>query len=151
MSIYLPTNLHEKMECAISQYIEELSLAGIIEEVAGIIEAGRENYELNENNDYYLYIINLLFDDSLPKYNKVRMFNKIQNNYFTKEDKNELKKCVDDYLITITNNRRRNNWLNSFRHNFMFTLACIFTRTNTNKNFIIEQIECVCMPLVILK
>jgi hypothetical protein len=149
MSIYLPTNLHEKMEYAISQYIEELALAGILEEVSDIIQGARENYESNEITNYYLYIINLLFDNSLPKYDKIRIFNKIEKNYFTEEDKNELKQYVDDYLITLTNNRRRTKWFDDLRYNFIFMVAYMFAKTN--KKFIMEQIECLCIPAVILK
>ena len=55
MSIHLPTNLHEKMEYTISQYIGELH-------EAGIIEKGKEYYELNKKN----VLVNDFYKD-LPK------------------------------------------------------------------------------------
>ena len=82
MSIHLPTNLHEKMEYTISQYIGELH-------DAGIIEKGKEYYELNILNRnilntnyelYELFMIRVLFDsNTLPTYNRVRLFYQIVN------------------------------------------------------------------------
>jgi hypothetical protein len=139
MSINLPTNLNEKMEYMISQYIEELHNLGILEEA-------KEYYNSRENIiKYDLYIINVLFDAStLPNYNKMRIFNQISNDYFIKEDKNELKKYHDDYVSKM-NNRRRQNWIRQSRnftiYELIFTVAYIFARTN--KQIIMEKIECV--------
>ena len=53
-----PTNLHEKLEFTISQYIGELH-------DIGIIEKDKENYELRAFNHetFETYIINELFND----------------------------------------------------------------------------------------
>ena len=142
MSIHLPTNLHEKMEYIISQYIGELH-------EAGIIEKGKEHHKLNRNFEfinYELFMIRVLFDNNIipPTYNRVRLFNQIANNYFIKEDKNELKKYHDDYVSKM-NNRRRQNWIRQSRnftiYELIFTVAYIFARTN--KQIIMEKIECV--------
>ena len=142
MSIHLPTNLHEKMEYTISQYIGELH-------DAGIIEKGKEYYELNILNRnilntnyelYELFMIRVLFDsNTLPTYNRVRLFYQIVNNYFIEEDKNELQKYYNDYLINIRwSKKRKQKWLEN-RNDFMYMLAYMFAKTN--KKFIMEQIE----------
>ena len=142
MSIHLPTNLHEKMEYTISQYIGELH-------DAGIIEKGKECYELNILNRnilntnyelYELFMIRVLFDsNTLPTYNRVRLFYQIVNNYFIEEDKNELQKYYNDYLINIRwSKKRKQKWLEN-RNDFMYMLAYMFAKTN--KKFIMEQIE----------
>jgi hypothetical protein len=69
--------------------------------------------------------------------------NQIENNYFIKEDKNEVEKYHHNYLITISNNRRTHKWLNAFRDNLMFVVAYVFAKTDTNTKFITELIECV--------
>ena len=142
MSIHLPTNLHEKMEYTISQYIGELH-------DAGIIEKGKEYYELNILNRnilntnyelYELFMIRVLFDsNTLPTYNRIRLFYQIVNNYFIEEDKNELQKYYNDYLINIRwSKKRKQKWLEN-RNDFMYMLAYMFAKTN--KKFIMEQIE----------
>jgi hypothetical protein len=135
-AIHLPTNLHEKMEYILAQYIGELH-------DTGIIEKGKEYYELNTfiNIKYELYIITVLFDDTSPKYNKIMIFNQIANNYFNEEDKNQLQKYYTDYFTHIRwSKKRRDKWL-EYKNQFMFMLAYIFAKTN--KKFIMEQIECV--------
>lgn len=137
MSIHLPTNLHEKMEYIISKYIEELNNAGIIEK-------GKEGHKLNTNFNfinYELFMIHILFDNNIipPTYNRLRLFNKIANNYFIKEDKNELQKYFNDYLIQIRWSKKRSEiWLKN-ADQFMYMLAFMFAKTN--KKFIMEQIE----------
>ena len=142
MSIHLPTNLHEKMEYTISQYIGELH-------DEGIIEKGKEYYELNILNRnilntnyelYELFMIRVLFDsNTLPTYNRIRLFYQIVNNYFIEEDKNELQKYYNDYLINIRwSKKRKQKWLEN-RNDFMYMLAYMFAKTN--KKFIMEQIE----------
>ena len=142
MSIHLPTNLHEKMEYTISQYIGELH-----EE--GIIEKGKEYYELNIfnllNRNYELYelfMIRVLFDsNTLPTYNKVRLFYQIANNHFIEEEKNELQKYFKDYLINIRWSKKRKEKWSENSNDFMYMLAYMFAKTN--KKFIMEQIECI--------
>lgn len=137
MSIHLPTNLHEKMEYIISKYIEELHHAGIIEQA-------KEHHRLNINFEfinYELFMIRVLFDNNIipPTYNRVGLFNKIANNYFIKEDKNELQKYFNDYLIqTRWSKKRKENWLEN-SNDFMYMIAYMFAKTN--KKFIMEQIE----------
>ena len=76
MSIQFSEKLQEKMEFTISQYIGELHEAGIIEKI-------KEYYEMYRFNlKYDVYIINALFDDTSPRYNKVMIFNKIANTLF---------------------------------------------------------------------
>ena len=86
MSIQFSEKLQEKMEFTISQYIGELH-------DVGIIEKGKEYYKILDINNvtFERFMINLLFDDSSPKYNKIKIFNQIANNYFNEEDKNELR------------------------------------------------------------
>lgn len=137
MSIHLPINLHEKMEYVISQYIGELHHAGIIEQA-------KEHHRLNINFEfinYELFMIRVLFDNNIipPTYNRVGLFNQIANNYFIKEDKNELQKYFNDYLIqTRWSKKRKENWLES-SNDFMYMIAYMFAKTN--KKFIMEQIE----------
>jgi len=136
MSIHLPSNLHEKMEFTISQYIGELHELGVIKE-------GKELYELLafHNVTFETFIINVLFDDTTAKYNKIKLFNQIAYNYFNEEDKNELRKYYTDYFTTIRwSKKRRDKWLEA-KDQFMFMLACLFSKTTTNKTFIMEQIE----------
>ena len=134
-AIHLPTNLHEKMEYILAQYIGELH-------DTGIIEKAKEHYEIYRFNlNYDLYIINSLFDDTSPRYNKVMIFNKIANNYFDEEDKNELKKYYNDYCTNIRwSQRRRNKWL-QYKNIYMYMIGHLFAKIN--KQIIIEQIECV--------
>ena len=142
MSIHLPTNLHEKMEYTISQYIGELH-------EAGIIEKGKEYYELNIfnllNRNYELYelfMIRVLFDsNTLPTYNKVRLFYQIANNNFIEEEKNELQKYFKDYLINIRWSKKRKEKWSKNSNDFMYMIAYMFAKTN--KKFIMEQIECI--------
>ena len=135
MSIHLPSNLHEKMEFTISQYIGELH-------DLDVIKNGKEYYPTHRivvNVTFENFIINLLFDDSSPKYNKIKLFNQIAGNYFNEEDKNELKKYYTDYFTTIRwSKKRRDKWLEA-KDQFMFMLAYLFSQTN--KTFIMEQIE----------
>ncbi len=135
MSIQFSEKLQEKMEFTISQYIGELHEAGIIEKI-------KEYYEINVFNlKYDVYIINALFDDTSPKYNKIRIFNKIANDYFNEEDKNELKKYYDDYCTNIRwSKKRQDKWL-EHKHIYMYMIGYICAKQNTN--FIIEQIECI--------
>jgi hypothetical protein len=136
MEITLPTNFHEKMKFTISQYIGEL-------DDLGIIEKETENYKLlltrNPNIQFVTYIIYMMFDDSTPKYNKVRMLNQAANNYFNEDDKKELKNY---YLDCVRNSRGskkdRDVWLEDSRA-FMFILARIFA--GTNKPFIMEEVK----------
>ena len=142
MSIHLPTNLHEKMEYTISQYIGELH-------EAGIIEKGKEYYELNIfnllNRNYELYelfMIRVLFDsNTLPTYNKVWLFYQIANNNFIEEEKNELQKYFKDYLINIRWSKKRKEKWSKNSNDFMYMIAYMFAKTN--KKFIMEQIECI--------
>ena len=142
MSIHLPTNLHEKMEYTISQYIGELH-------EAGIIEKGKEYYELNIfnllNRNYELYelfMIRVLFDsNTLPTYNKVWLFYQIANNNFIEEEKNELQKYFKDYLINIRWSKKRKEKWSKNSNVFMYMIAYMFAKTN--KKFIMEQIECI--------
>jgi hydrogenase maturation factor HypF (carbamoyltransferase family) len=140
MSIHLPTNLHEKMEFTISQYIGELHDLGVIEEA-------KEEYQLPLlrflNKTFDLYLIDVLFDDTRPKYNKTKLFNQISNNYFNEEDKNELKKYYIDYFTNIRwNKKRRDKWL-EHKHSYIIMLAHMFSKTSTNQKFVMDQIECV--------
>ena len=78
MSIHLPSNLHEKMEFTISQYIGELR-------DLDVIKNGKEYYPRHwtiVNVTFENFIINLLFDDTSPKCNKIKLFNQIADNYF---------------------------------------------------------------------
>jgi hypothetical protein len=136
MSLQFSEKLQEKMEFTISQYIGELYEAGIIEKI-------KEYYEIHKFNlKYDLYIINALFDDSSPKYNRVRIFNKIANDYFNEEDKNELQKYYDDYCTNIRWSKKRSDkWLEEKNVYYMYMIGYICAKQN--KNFIIEQIECV--------
>ena len=85
-------------------------------------------------------MIRVLFDsNTLPTYNRVRLFYQIVNNYFIEEDKNELQKYYNDYLINIRwSKKRKQKWLEN-RNDFMYMLAYMFAKTN--KKFIMEQIE----------
>lgn len=134
-AINLTTNLHEKMEYILAQYIGELH-------DIGIIEKAQEYYQIHRFNlKYEAYIINALFDDTSPRYNKVLMFNRVANNYFNEEDKNELKKYYNEYCTNIRwTKRRQNKWL-EHTNIYMYMLGNLFA--TTNKQFIIEQIECV--------
>ena len=131
MSIHLPTNLHEKMEYTISQYIGELH-------EAGIIEKGKEYYELNIfnllNRNYELYelfMIRVLFDsNTLPTYNKVWLFYQIANNNFIEEEKNELQKYFKDYLINIRWSKKRKEKWSKNSNDFMYMIAYMFAKTN---------------------
>jgi hypothetical protein len=134
-AIHLSTNLHEKMEYILAQYIGELH-------DTGIIEKSKEHYEIHRFNlNYDLYIINSLFDDTSPRYNKVMIFNQIAKNYFDEEDKNELKKYYNDYSTNIRwSQRRRNKWL-QYKNIYMYMIGYLFAKIN--KEFIMEQIESV--------
>ena len=129
--------LQEKMEFVISQYIGELHEAGIIE------NAKEYYYEIHTFNlKYDVYIINALFDDTLPKYNKVGMFNRAANDYFNGEDKNELQKYYNDYCTNIRwSKKRQDKWLEDKNVYYMYMIGYICAKQN--KNFIIEQIECI--------
>jgi len=134
MSIQFSEKLQEKMEFTISQYIGELHEAGIIEEIKD--EMHRFNLK------YDVYIINALFDDTSPKYNKICIFNKIANDYFNEEDKDELKKYYNDYCTNIRwSKRRQEKWLEDKNVYYMYLIGYICAKQN--KNFILEQIECV--------
>ena len=140
MSIHLSINLHEKMEYVISQYIGELHKAGIIEK-------GKECHKLNINFEfmnYEIFMIRLLFDNNIipPTYNRLRTFNQIANNYFIKEDKNELQKYFNDYLIQTRWSKKRKENLLENSNDFMYMIAYMFAKTN--KKFIMEQIEFIC-------
>ena len=145
MSIHLPSNLHEKMEFTISQYIGELHDLDVIKE-------GKEYYPIHRiivNVTFENFIINLLFDDTSPKYNKIKLFNQIAVNYFNEEDKNEVEKYYTDYVTTKTNHcskKRRDKWLES-KDQFMFMLAYLFSKTN--KTFIMEQIEYISSSVIL--
>lgn len=142
MSIHLPSNLHEKMEFTISQYIGELHELDVIKD-------GKEYYHTHPvlNVTFELYIINLLFDDTTPIYNKLMLFNQIADNYFNEEDKNELRKYYTDYFTTIRwSKKRRDKWLEA-KDQFMFMLAYLFSKTN--KPFIMEQIEYVSSSVIL--
>ena len=131
-----PTNLHEKLEFTISQYIGELH-------DIGIIEKDKENYELRAFNHetFETYIINELFNDSLPKYNKIQIFNQIANNYFNEEEQTELQKYFTNYFKTIRwSKKRRDKWLEC-KDDFLYVLAFMFSKKN--KSFVIALIECV--------
>ena len=134
--------LQEKMEFVISQYIGELHEAGIIE------NAKEYYYEIHTFNlKYDVYIINALFDDTLPKYNKVMMFNQIETNYFNEEDKNELNKYYTDYCSNIRwSKKRQDKWLDN-KNELIFMIAYLFAKTN--KNFIMEQIEYVTSNVIL--
>lgn len=137
MSINLLITLEEKIEYMISQYIEELHIIGLLEEV-------KECYKSREYNiKYDLYVINILFNENvMVNYNKMRILNKISNGYFVKEDQNELQKYHDDYVSKL-NTKQKKKWikrsLNFNIYDLIFTVAYIFVKTN--KNFIKEQIE----------
>lgn len=143
MSIHLPSNLHEKMEFTISQYIGELH-------DLDVIKNGKEYYPRDwiiVNVTFENFIINLLFDDTSPKYNKIKLFNQIADNYFNEEDKNEMQKYYTDYFTTIRwSKKRRDKWLES-KDQFMFMLAYLFSQTN--KTFIMEQIEYVSSSVIL--
>ena len=131
-----PTNLHEKLEFTISQYIGELH-------DIGIIEKDKENYELRAFNHetFETYIINELFNDSLPKYNKIQIFNQIANNYFNEEEQTEIQKYFTNYFKTIRwSKKRRDKWLEC-NHDFLYVLAFMFSKQN--KSFVMALIECV--------
>lgn len=148
MSIHLSTNLHKKMEYTIVEYIKEL-------QVEGVIKKGKEIYDLNINNNlsYELFMIYVLFDNNstFPIYNRKRLFNKISNNYFIEEDKNELRKYYND-LINVRGRRKRTEILSDVRgrrrkrteillkndYDFMYMIAHMFAKTN--KKFTMEQI-----------
>ena len=133
--------LQEKMEFVISQYIGELH-------EAGIIENAKEYYEIHRFNlKYDLYIINTLFHDASPKYNKVMIFNQIENNYFNEEDKNEVKKYYNDYCTAIRwSKKRQYKWLDN-KNELIFMIAYLFAKTN--KKFIMEQIEYVTSNVIL--
>jgi hypothetical protein len=136
MSITLPTNFHEKMKLTLSDYIGEL-------DDLGIIEKETENYKLqltrNPNLPFLTYIIYMMFDDSMPKYNKVRMFNQAANNYFNEDDKKELKNYYMDCVINSRGSKKdRTVWLEDSRV-FMFILARLFAKTN--KPFIMKEVK----------
>ena len=132
--------LQEKIEFTISQYIGELYDIGIIEQ-------SKEYYETHSFNlNYDLYIINTLFHDTSPKYNKVMMFNQIEPNYFNEEDKNELQKYYMDYCSTIRwSQRRRDKWLEN-KNYYIYMIGHLFAKTN--KQFIMEQIEFVTIEIL---
>jgi len=134
-AIHLPTNLQEKMEYILAQYIGELH-------DTGIIEKAKEYYEMHTFNlKYDLYIINSLFDDTSPRYNKVMMFNKIANDYFNEEDKNELQKYYNDYCTNIRwSKKRQDKWV---EHKNLYVYMIGYICAKQNKNFIMEQIESV--------
>ena len=136
MSIQFSEKLQEKMEFTISQYIGELHEAGIIEKI-------KEYYEIHRFNlKYDVYIIHALFDDTSPRYNKVMMFNRAANDYFIEEDKNELKKYYNDYCTNIRwSKKRQDKWLEDKNVYYMYMIGYICAKQN--KNFIIEQIECI--------
>jgi hypothetical protein len=131
MSITLPTNFHEKMKLTLSHYIGELHDMGIIEE-------GQEKYKLEVTNEpFEIYILYILFDDTMPKYHKVKLFNRIANNYFNEEDKNELQNYYIDCVLNSGYGRtKRDPWL---KFTNLFVFARMFAKTN--KSFIIEQVE----------
>jgi hypothetical protein len=133
MSNQFSEKLQEKIEFTISQYIGELYDIGIIEQ-------SKEYYETHSFNlNYDLYIINTLFHDTSPKYNKVMMFNQIEPNYFNEEDKNELQKYYNDYCSNIRwSKKRQDKWLDN-KNELIFMIAYLFSKTN--KKFIMEQIE----------
>ena len=135
MSIQFSEKLQEKMEFTISQYIGELHEAGIIEKI-------KEYYEMYRFNlKYDVYIIHALFDDTSPRYNKVMMFNRAANDYFIEEDKNELQKYYNDYCTNIRwSKKRQDKWL-EHKNDYMYMIGYICAKQN--KNFIIEQIECI--------
>jgi len=143
-AIHLSTNLHEKMEYILAEFIGE-------SHAAGIIEKGKESYESNTFNityniNYNLYIINVLFEDTSPKLNKVSMFNRIADNYFDEEDKNELQKYYMDYCSTIRwSQRRRDKWLEN-KNYYIYMIGHLFAKTN--KQFIMEQIEFVTIEIL---
>ena len=136
MSIQFSEKLQEKMEFTISQYIGELHEAGITEKI-------KEYYEIHTFNlKYDLYIINALFDDTSPRYNKVCIFNKIANDYFNEEDKNELQKYYNDYCTSIRWSKKRSDkWLEDKNVYYMYMIGYICAKQN--KTFIIEQVESV--------
>lgn len=136
MSIQFSEKLQEKMEFTISQYIVELHEAGIIEKI-------KEYYEIHSFNlKYDIYIINALFDDTSPKYNKVCIFNKIANDYFNEEDKNELQKYYNDYCTNIRWSKKRSEkCLEDKNVYYMYMIGYICAKQN--KSVIIEQIECI--------
>ena len=137
-AIQLSTNLHEKMEYILAEFIGESHTAGIIEKAQ---ESFKSNFNLNHNIYYILYITNELFQDTSPKLNKVSMFNRIADNYFNEEDKNELQKYYMDYCSAIRwNQKRRDKWLEN-KNYYMYMIGHLFAKTN--KQFIMEQIECV--------
>jgi|Laugresbdmm110sd_1035091.scaffolds.fasta_scaffold108709_1 hypothetical protein len=136
MSIQFSEKLQEKMEFTISQYIGELHEAGIIEKI-------KEYYEMHRFHlKYDVYIINALFDDTSPKYNKVRTFNRAANDYFNEEDKNELQKYYNDYCTNIRwSKKRQDKWLEDKNVYYMYMIGYICAKQN--KSFIMEQIECI--------
>lgn len=136
MSIQFSEKLQEKMEFTISQYIGELHEAGIIEKI-------KEYYEIHRFHlKYDVYIINALFDDTSPKYNKVRIFNRVANDYFNEEDKNELQKYYNDYCTNIRWSKKRSEkCLEDKNVYYMYMIGYICAKQN--KSVIIEQIECI--------
>jgi len=138
-AIQLSTNLHEKMEYILAEFIGESHTAGIIEKAKESYESNTFNKSYNIN--YHFYIINVLFEDTSPKLNKVSMFNRIADNYFNEEDKNELQKYYMDYCTAIRwSQKRRDVWLEN-KNYYMYMIGHLFAKTN--KQFIMEQIECV--------
>jgi hypothetical protein len=137
-AIHLSTNLHEKMEYILAEFIGELEAEGIIEKAK---ESFKSTFNLNYNIYYNIYIINELFEDTSPKLNKVSMFNRIADNYFNEEDKNELQKYYMDYYTAIRwSQRRKDKWLEN-KNYYMYMIGHLFSKTN--KQFIMEQIECI--------
>ena len=133
-AIQLSTNLHEKMEYILAEFIGEL-------EAEGIIAKAKESFKSTFNLNYNIYIINELFEDTSPKLNKVSMFNRIADNYFNEEDKNELQKYYMDYYTAIRwSQRRKDKWLEN-KNYYMYMIGHLFSKTN--KQFIMEQIECI--------
>ena len=135
MSIQFSEKLQEKMEFTISQYIGELHEAGIIEKI-------KEYYEMYRFNlKYDVYIINALFDDTSPRYNKVMMFNQIETNYFNEEDKNELQKYYMDYCTAIRwSTKRREKWLEN-KNYYISTLSQLISSATKLKYMVIYNIS----------
>ena len=65
-AIHLSTNLHEKMEYILAEFIGELEAEGIIEKAK---ESFKSTFNLNYNIYYNIYIINELLEDTSPKLN----------------------------------------------------------------------------------
>ena len=136
MSIHLPTNLHEKLEFTISQYIGELHDLGIIEKEKNWYELLAFNHVTFEN-----HIIDVLFKDLLPKYDTIQIFNQIANNNLNEEEQTELKKYFANNYKTIRwSKKKRKKWLECTPH-YLYMLGYIFSKKN--KSFVMTQIECV--------